>query len=94
MEAKLIGELFGEIPVAAYKSKTGECYGASPALSLTCALADLRGGRVSGVSDDYAALEGVNLVRGTQEAVQAEHVVVNAFSCDGNCSSAVIRNVS
>lgn len=92
MEAKVIGELFGDVPVAAYKSKTGECYGASPALSLTCALADLKNGRVSGVNDDYAALEGVNLVRGTTEVVRAEHAVVNAFSCDGNCSSVVIKN--
>ena len=86
----LLRELLGETPVVAYKGATGECYGASPALSLVCALADMQHKRVSGPVQSYATLEGVNVVApGTD--LRAEHLLVNAFSCDGNCGSIVVR---
>jgi 3-oxoacyl-[acyl-carrier-protein] synthase II len=90
METKLVNELFTGKPVVAYKAKTGECYGASPALSLTCALADLNAGHVSGSPAPYPLMADLNLVT-QKKSLGARHVLVNAHSCDGFCSSLVLR---
>ena len=90
METKLISELFSGKAVVAYKAKTGECYGASPALSLTCALADLRAGQVSGSPAPYPLMADLNLIT-HQKSLGARHVLVNTHSCDGFCSSLILR---
>jgi len=90
MEAKLIADMFPATPVAAYKAKLGEAYGASPALSLAAALLDAQRGRVSGVGTGYDLCSPINLVRDTA-ALAAEHILVTSFSCDGNCAALVVR---
>jgi 3-oxoacyl-(acyl-carrier-protein) synthase len=90
MEAALLRALFGGKPVTAYKAKTGECYGASPALNTVCALADLVAGRVSGSPVGYSLLPDIDLVTAARP-LAARYALVNAFSCDGNCSSLVLR---
>jgi 3-oxoacyl-[acyl-carrier-protein] synthase II len=89
-EAVAIRKLLPGTPVAGYKAKFGECYGASALLNCACALADLRQGRVSGSTGSYPLAEGVNLVS-TDMAVDTEFVLVNSFSCDGNCGSIVLK---
>jgi 3-oxoacyl-(acyl-carrier-protein) synthase len=91
MEASVLAELMPDASVAAYKERSGECYGASPLLSAVCALADMKAGRVNGVSADYPTIPGVNLEKGTLER-SISHALVNAFSCDGNCGAVVLRN--
>jgi 3-oxoacyl-(acyl-carrier-protein) synthase len=90
MEAKVVAELFPSTPVAAYKSKLGECYGASASLQVACALADMATGRVSATGGDYAVRGGVNLVT-TEKKLDAKYVAVNSFACDGNCGCVVLK---
>ena len=90
-EAAAIRKIFGDTPVAAYKTKTGECYGASPAITLACALADMKNGRITGTGTTYQPVSGINLVSQTRKAA-VEYVVVNACSCDGNNSCVVLKN--
>jgi 3-oxoacyl-(acyl-carrier-protein) synthase len=91
-EAAAIADVAGDTPVAAYKSKTGECYGASGALSLASALADMKAGRVSGTREAYRTPPNLNLVTETLNNRSDETALLNAFSCDGNCGSIVLKN--
>jgi 3-oxoacyl-(acyl-carrier-protein) synthase len=93
MEAAVLRALTPSAPVAAYKARIGECYGASGALCLACALLDLAHGRVSGTGSAYRTLPGVN-VSERAVAAPAEYALVNSFGCDGNCGCAVLRKVS
>jgi 3-oxoacyl-(acyl-carrier-protein) synthase len=92
MEAHALADLFPNTLVAAYKAKTGECIGASPCISLACALADMKGKRISGVGSAYPLKHPVNLVFEVKNAVQAEFSLINSFSCDGYCGSIVLKN--
>jgi 3-oxoacyl-[acyl-carrier-protein] synthase II len=92
MEAQALIDLFPNTPVAAYKTKTGECIGASPCMSIACALADLRAGRISGVGSAYPLRHPVNLVFETAGAAPSEFALINSFSCDGYCGSIVLKN--
>lgn len=94
MEARVIAELLGDTPVAAYKARTGECYGASPALSLACALSDIRNKRISGTGASYEVDSGIALVSEDITGRETEYLLLTAFSCDGNCSAMVIRNLN
>jgi 3-oxoacyl-(acyl-carrier-protein) synthase len=91
-EADAIAELFGIRPVAAYKSRIGECYGASGALALACAIADLKMGRVCGLPSKGDAIAGPHIVEGVMSLPSAEYALVNSFACDGNCAALVIKN--
>jgi len=93
MELNAIRETFGDAPVAAYKIKTGECYGASPAINTACAIADMKQNRISGTNADYSVSEGLNIAVNTIENQTSEYVLVNSFSCEGNCSSLLLKNV-
>lgn len=90
LEAQVLQKLLPDVPAAAYKAKTGECYGASGALNLVCALADASQRRISATCKGYALPDGVNLLESNGD-LQKEHILVNAFSCDGNCSSVVLK---
>ncbi|MBD3391508.1 MAG: hypothetical protein GF418_05625 [Chitinivibrionales bacterium] len=93
MEAAAIAEVLGGTPVTAYKARLGECYGASPALSLACALCDLKAGRITGVPAGYETEGGINLVVDSAAGAESGFALINAFSCDGNCTSIVLKNV-
>ncbi len=92
VEAAAVSNVFGNTPVAAYKSWFGECYGASGALSIACAIADMTGNRITGQPEAYEHIECINLVKKTTTA-NVENVVVNSFSCDGHCSSIILRRL-
>ncbi len=93
MIARVLTAEFGDKPVAAYKAKTGDCYGGSSALNCACALADMQYNRVSGTGTAYTTINGVNLVSETIQNKESEYILVTEFSCEGNCSSVVLKNV-
>jgi 3-oxoacyl-(acyl-carrier-protein) synthase len=93
MEASVITSVFGNKPVTAYKTKTGECYGASPSLSLACALSDMKNNRISGIGVSYEVHHDINLVSETEASRESEYALLTSFSCEGNCASLVIRNI-
>jgi 3-oxoacyl-(acyl-carrier-protein) synthase len=92
LEASVLKAIFGSRPVAAYKTKTGECYGASAALSLACAVSDMKNNRITGTDLSYPGFDDINCVTETLENKKSEHVLVTSFSCDGNCAALVIKN--
>lgn len=92
MEALALSDLFPKTPVVAYKSRTGECMGASPCLSMACALADMKAGRISGLGSAYPLRRNVNLVFDTVPVASKQYALVNSFSCDGYCGSIVLKN--
>jgi 3-oxoacyl-[acyl-carrier-protein] synthase II len=92
MEGMVLSELFPKTPVAAYKIKTGECYGASPMLSLACALSDMKSNRISGTGSRYALSHNCNLIVDSLQDKTSRFALINSFSCDGYCASLVLKN--
>jgi 3-oxoacyl-(acyl-carrier-protein) synthase len=92
VEAQAIARLFPNTPVAAYKAKTGECYGASATLSLACAISDMANSRISGTGAPYSTGGICNLVQETRHHVRPKFALINSFSCDGYCASLVLKN--
>jgi 3-oxoacyl-(acyl-carrier-protein) synthase len=91
MEAEVLRSTIGDVPVAPYKVKTGECYGASPLLSLCCACADMERNRISGSLQHYPVHDSLNIVTETVNNRSIEHILVNAFSCEGYCAAIVLK---
>ncbi len=93
-EAAAINAALGpNIPVTAYKRFTGECYGASGALNTVCALSDMKNNRVTGIGDSYPMNDNVALAFNTINKIST-FVLVTSFSCAGNCSAIVLKNVN
>ena len=93
MESAVITSIFGDKPVTAYKTKTGECYGASASLSLACAISDMKNRRISGTGTSYEAQNDINLISETIENRESEYVMLTSFSYEGNCAALVIKNI-
>ncbi|MGD9201019.1 MAG: beta-ketoacyl synthase N-terminal-like domain-containing protein [Chitinispirillia bacterium] len=91
MESNVITSIFNNTPVVAYKIKTGECYGASGPLSLACALSDMKNSRITGTGVSYETRNNINLVSETKNKFKSRYVLVTSFSCDGYCSSIIIK---
>ena len=93
-EAKAISRIFGDkTPVACYKQKFGEAWGASGALSVAAAIADLQKKKVSPIyTDGYSKIDGINLVRKQELAIEKDHALVLSLAPDGNCAAVVIKN--
>ena len=94
MEARALRQVFGErlaaIPVSAPKAAFGECMGVSGAL---CALAGglaLRRKSAPPTAGFTASETGMRLSAEAQP-FDGEYALVNAFGCDGNNASLVIR---
>ncbi|HEX2957786.1 MAG TPA: beta-ketoacyl synthase N-terminal-like domain-containing protein [Chitinispirillaceae bacterium] len=93
VEAAAITKVFGtSVPVAAYKSFTGECYGASGALSLACAISDLKNKQISGIGEASSRFKNIALVTAPVKK-DSKYCIVNSVSCDGNCSAVLLKNV-
>jgi 3-oxoacyl-(acyl-carrier-protein) synthase len=93
VEASAIRKVFDtNVPVTAYKAFTGECYGASGALNLACALTDLNNGQISGIGDAYSCFNSIPLVLSPIKK-DSRFCIVNSVSCDGNCSAVLIKKV-
>jgi 3-oxoacyl-[acyl-carrier-protein] synthase II len=94
MESLGIKSVFGtKTPVTAYKIMTGECYGASGAINMMCALSDLKNKQISGCGAPYPTLNDMPLVFNTIKK-ECSYALVTSVSCDGNCSAVIIKNVN
>jgi 3-oxoacyl-[acyl-carrier-protein] synthase II len=93
-EAKVISRVFGDqIPVACYKQKFGEAWGASGALCVAAAIADLQKKKVSPIfTDGYSKIDGINLVRKQEQSIEKDYALVLSSAPDGNCAAVVIKN--
>jgi 3-oxoacyl-(acyl-carrier-protein) synthase len=93
-EASAINAALGDrVPVTAYKRFTGECYGASGAINAVCAIADMKNDTITGIGESYPIQGKINLVFSTIQKTST-YALVTSFSCDGNCSAVVIKNVN
>lgn len=94
LEAAGIAAALGpNTPVAAYKRFTGECCGASGALNVLCALADMQQNTLSGIpGTPYPTIGQVRPVFG-RVPLRADHVLVTSASCEGHCSAVVLRRM-
>ncbi len=93
MEASVIASIFGRsTPITAYKAKTGECYGASTAIVMACALSDMKNRNLSGAGRNYACAADIDLVLETRTGVESNIVAITSFACDGNCATIILRN--
>lgn len=93
VEAAAIAKVFGtSVPVTAYKSFTGECYGASGALNLGCAISDLKNKQISGIGESTACFNNIALVNSSVKK-DSRFCIVNSVSCDGNCGAVLLKNV-
>ena len=94
VEAKVISRIFGDkTPVACYKQKFGETWGASGALALAAAIADLQKKSVSPIfTDGYSKIDGINIVKKSQFAIDKNYAVILSFSPYGNCAAVVVKN--
>ena len=93
-EARALCRVFGgrlkDIPIAAPKAAFGECLGASGALcAIVAGLGLLRGEMppTSGFTGSESALK----LSSEPQPLQGDYALINAFSCDGNNASLVIR---
>lgn len=80
-------------PVTAYKMFTGECYGASGAMNVACALSDMKNKKISGTGNVYKTVEDIPLVFQSQNK-ESTYALVTSFSCEGNCSAVILKNVN
>lgn len=80
-------------PVTAYKMFTGECYGASGAMNVACALSDLKNKKISGKAKPYQTIDDIPLVFEPQNK-ESTYALVTSFSCEGNCSVVILKNVN
>jgi 3-oxoacyl-(acyl-carrier-protein) synthase len=94
VEAKVISRVFGDkIPVACYKQKFGETWGAGGALAVAAAIADLQKKSVSPIfTDGYSKVDGINIVKKSELAINKDYAVILSLSPYGNCAAVVIKN--
>ena len=94
MEALALREVFGarlaDVPVCAPKAALGECMGASGALCAIVAGMALRRQEVPPTAGFTTSETGLKLSALPQK-IDGEYGLINAFSCDGNNASLVIR---
>lgn len=91
--AAINAALDSNVPVTAYKRFTGECFGASGALNTVCALSDMKNNIVTGIGDSYPINDSVALTFDTINK-NSTFALVTSFSCTGNCSAIVLKNVN
>jgi 3-oxoacyl-[acyl-carrier-protein] synthase II len=90
---KVFGSRLGEIPVCAPKAALGESLGAAGAIGVLIAALALEKQCLpptAGMND--AGVEGLRVTAHSQ-AIHGEYAMINAFSCDGNNASLVLRRV-
>ncbi len=94
MEASALANVFGarlpEIPVCAPKGSLGECMGGSGALGAIVAGLALQRQELPPTLGSGGSANGLKLSDRPQK-IDGEYALINAFSCDGNNSSLVIR---
>lgn len=94
MEARALSGVFGSrvagIPVCAPKAALGECMGGSGALCAVIAGMALQRQEVPPTAG-FAGTDTELKLSDKAQKVSGEYALINAFSCDGNNSSLVIR---
>jgi 3-oxoacyl-[acyl-carrier-protein] synthase II len=94
MEARALRKVFGdrlaEIPVCAPKAALGETMGASGAIAAVVAALALDRQEVPPTAGFTQSQTGLKLSASPQP-FSGEYALINAFSCDGNNASLVIR---
>lgn len=94
MEERALKAAFGErlkdIPICAPKAAMGESMGASGALCAAVAGISLRRQEVPPTAGCTESSDGLKL-SGAPQKISGEYALINAFSCDGNNASMVIR---
>ncbi|MCC6749951.1 MAG: hypothetical protein IT371_19960 [Deltaproteobacteria bacterium] len=95
MEARAIERVFGargrQVPVVAYKSYVGECFGATGAMQIVAALCDLEDGIISATCGYGSGSEGLNVTRTPVTGASPKVVMVNSFGYTGHNSSLILR---
>jgi 3-oxoacyl-(acyl-carrier-protein) synthase len=86
----VFGDRLRDIPMAAPKAAFGECLGASGALCAIVAGIGLLRGQMPPTSG-FTGPESALKLSSEPQAVRGEYALINAFSCDGNNASLVIR---
>jgi 3-oxoacyl-(acyl-carrier-protein) synthase len=94
MEARALASIFGDklaaIPACAPKASLGECMGASGALCAVTAGLALQRQELPPTAGFTASDAKIRLSDQPQK-IAGDYALINAFSCDGNNSSLVIR---
>ncbi len=94
MEARALKAVFGDsltgLPLCAPKALFGESMGAGGAIGALVAGFALRRGELPPTAGASAA-NGLQLSSSAQ-ALRGENILINAFSCDGNNASLVVRS--
>ncbi|HEU5022527.1 MAG TPA: beta-ketoacyl synthase N-terminal-like domain-containing protein, partial [Bryobacteraceae bacterium] len=94
MEARALTAVFGEklagIPACAPKASLGECMGGSGALCAVVAGLALQKQELPPTAGFTGSDTQLNL-SGSPRKIAGDYALINAFSCDGNNSSLVIR---
>jgi 3-oxoacyl-[acyl-carrier-protein] synthase II len=94
MEARALRQTFGDrlqqIPMVAPKASFGECMGASGALGALVAGIALRQ-QCAPPTAGFVAADADLRLSAKPQPVQGEYALINAFGCDGNHASLVIR---
>lgn len=94
MEARALKAVFGDsltgLPLCAPKALFGESMGAGGAIGAMVAGFALRRGELPPTAG-ASATNGLQLASSAQ-ALRGENILINAFSCDGNNASLVVRS--
>ncbi|MDG5816048.1 beta-ketoacyl synthase N-terminal-like domain-containing protein [Chitinispirillales bacterium ANBcel5] len=94
IESSAIHSVFGDkIPVTAYKHAFGECYGASGALITACAVSDMKNDTVSGTAIQFDPSDSNIMLLTEKIQKKSTYAIVTSFSCEGNVSAVVLKNV-
>ena len=94
MEARALHNVFGsrleQIPVCAPKAAVGEAMGASGAFSALVGAIALRK-QLLPPTAGFTGSEAKLRVSSSEQPIEGEYALVNAFGCDGNNASVVLR---
>ena len=62
-------------------------------MNVACALSDLKNNKISGKAKPYQTIDDIPLVFEPQNK-ESTYALVTSFSCEGNCSVVILKNVN
>ncbi len=87
---KVFGDRLGEIPISCPKAACGETLGAGGAIGVAAALAAVERRQIPPTIGDGEAPQDL-LLRDEPQPLGSNHVLVTAFSCEGDNAAMVLR---
>ena len=87
---RVFGERLGDVPVTAPKALLGETLGAGGAFAAMVAGIALQRGLLPPTAGSTASASGLRL-SGDSQPIEGRYALVNAFGCDGNNASLVVK---